>query len=167
MGFGTVTDYWAAGTQPTVTCQMHVKQSVCAASHMPASEYCPEVVTEGVVQIPAGHPLYPYIGTKYQEVLEQYLGIGTVASGQVCTLHTSWSEEPPASSLDQLIEDAWRLIEEAENIMSGVEPGSTWFQETNEAAIWLEILITQDDPNERDILNAMAVLNRLLQTHDY
>ncbi len=169
MGFGTVTDYWAVGTQPTTTCQMHVQESVCAESHMPASEYCPYVITEGVVQIPEGHPLYQFIGTSYQGVLEQYLGIGTAASGQVCPIHNGygWIDEPRSTSLDQLINDAWRLIEEAENIMSGVEPGSSWFQETNQAAIWLEILITQENPNQSDILNAMAVLQQLLRTHDY
>ncbi len=46
-------------------------------------------MTRGVITIPAGHPLYSLIGTRYQEVLEQYLGTGAAFSGQVCVYHNA------------------------------------------------------------------------------
>ena len=63
MGYGVVTDYWKAGTEPTVSCQMHTTQTICSVSGLLASPYCPDTVTRGVLTIPSGHPLASFIGT--------------------------------------------------------------------------------------------------------
>ncbi len=91
MGYGVVTEYWAQGTQPTVSCQMHTTQTICEDSGMLASIYCPHVVSRGVITLPYGHPLHAFIGTQYESVLNQYLGTYATTSGTICTLHTSES----------------------------------------------------------------------------
>ena len=90
---GTVTDYWAAGTAPTETCQMHVVGVVCAETGDPASEWCPNPVTRGVVTIPAGHPLARFVGTEYQSVLEEYLNYSTGSQDRICTLHSQFTQQ--------------------------------------------------------------------------
>ena len=63
-GYGTVTDYWREGTQPTQYCQMHQIQNVCAESGMPASPYCPNVIQRGVVSLQSGQYLASFLGTE-------------------------------------------------------------------------------------------------------
>ena len=91
MGYGVVTDYWAQGTQPTISCQMHTSQTVCLDSGMLASLFCPNVVNQSVITIPYGHPLHQFLGTQYQDVLNQYLGTYATTTSTVCSLHTSSS----------------------------------------------------------------------------
>lgn len=40
----TMSDYFAKGTAPTETCDLHKQMKLCADSHLPASEYCPNVI---------------------------------------------------------------------------------------------------------------------------
>ncbi len=56
---------------------------------MPASSYCPNVTTRVAVTIPAGHPLYHFLGTPYETELWRYLNLSSGQSGQACTIHTS------------------------------------------------------------------------------
>ena len=163
MGYGTVTDYWRDGTQPTVYCQMHVTQTLCAESQMPASPYCPETVQEGVITIPAGHPLYQFIGTKYQEVLEQYLGTAASASGTVCTVHSASNHgggvNPVAS---KLIADAQVLLANAQSQMERMDPGSAAYAAVSSAKGYLEYLIGLSTPDQADIAAAMAALTQAM-----
>ncbi|MCL1963531.1 MAG: transglycosylase domain-containing protein [Firmicutes bacterium] len=72
-GYGTVTDYWAAGTAPTVYCNMHQELSICDESGMLATEYCPHVSAKSAVIIPIGHPLYDFINGN-EGTMRSYLG---------------------------------------------------------------------------------------------
>ena len=92
MGYGVVTDWWAKGTEPTVSCQMHTTQTVCSETGMLASPYCPNPVNRGVVTIPSGHPLYNLLG-QYQSVIEEYLGSTAVYSSVTCNVHTEYSQQ--------------------------------------------------------------------------
>ena len=89
MGYGTVTDWWAKGTEPTVYCQMHTAQEVCVESGEPAGPYCTNTETRGVISIPVGHPLYKFIGTRYEETLTEFLGTTVSTNGGYCSLHMS------------------------------------------------------------------------------
>ncbi len=40
----TRSDYFAKGTAPTDTCELHKQLKLCADSHLPASEYCPNIL---------------------------------------------------------------------------------------------------------------------------
>lgn len=163
MGYGTVTDYWAQGSQPTVYCQMHVTETVCADTGMVASPWCPYPVTRGIVSIPAGHPLYPLLGTPYQEVLEEYLGIGAGGGGQVCTYHNENNANPGVSPMTaSLISDAQVLLSSAEEMLRNQDPASASYQAINSAAAALEAVIMQDAPGQSEVASAMALLTQAM-----
>ena len=163
MGYGTVTDYWADGTQPTVYCQMHVTQTVCAETGMPASQYCPETVQKGVITIPAGHPLYSLIGTKYQEVLEQYLGTAAATAGTVCTLHTAdYQGSGISAATAMLISDARNLITQAQAQMQALDPSGPQYQAIGSGISYLYTQIEAENPSQSDIAAAMAMLTQAM-----
>ncbi|MBQ9325747.1 MAG: PBP1A family penicillin-binding protein [Clostridia bacterium] len=91
MGYGVVTDYWAQGTQPTVSCQLHSIHTLCSDSGMLASDYCPNTTVKSSITLPYGHPLSTFLGTQYEDVIQQYLGSQAAGETQVCTLHTAWN----------------------------------------------------------------------------
>lgn len=93
MGYGTKTDWWPADSLPRVSCQLHVQRVICSESGMLASPSCEHTETCGVISLPKGHPLEKYIGTEYQSVLEDYLGI-TVSGSSLCTWHGQAVEDP-------------------------------------------------------------------------
>ena len=164
MGYGVVTDYWAVGTEPTVYCQMHVTETVCAESGMLASPYCPNPVQRGVVTLPAGHPLYNLLGTKYQSEIEKYLGAAaTSSSGTVCTIHTSaWQDTGMSATTAMLVADAQDLITQARERMAGMDPESAWYQAILSASLTLENLISQASPSQSEVAGAMAVLTQTM-----
>ena len=163
MGYGTVTDYWAEGTQPTVYCQMHVTETVCADTGMLASPWCPNPVERGIITIPAGHPLYAYLDTQYQEVLEQYLGTAAASSGTVCTYHNAQTQNQGVSATTAaLIEDAKVLLAAAEEMLRNMDPASAAYQAINQAAATLESIIMQDAPGQSEVAAAMAMLTQAM-----
>ena len=128
MGYGTTTDYWREGTQPTVSCQMHVTESVCTDSGMLAGQYCTNVEYRGVVTIPYGHPLYQYLGTEYETVLQQYLGTSVSNASTVCTIHSAYTpaQTEPTEDTEQTSgfeSDARRLLQQAYSMLQGMDPG--------------------------------------------
>ena len=129
---GVVTEYWRSGTQPTINCQMHVTEQVCAESGMLASPYCPNVTSSPVVTIPVGHPLYQFLGTRYESDIRKYLTLSSNTGGQICTLHTAYSQpqdttspSTPGESQDTRYEaDARSLVSQARAMLSGLDAGS-------------------------------------------
>ncbi|MBQ3705432.1 MAG: PBP1A family penicillin-binding protein [Clostridia bacterium] len=163
MGYGTVTDYWAEGTQPTVYCQMHVTETVCSETGMLASPWCPAPVTRGIISIPTGHPLYSFLGTKYQEVLEQYLGTAAASSGTVCTYHNADNQGQAVSATTAaLISDARILLTTAESLLQNLDPASSQWAAVNSAAAVLENIILQSAPSQSDVAAAMAQLTQAM-----
>ncbi len=55
--YAVSTDYYLAGTQPTVSCNMHRTVTLCTRSYKRPSSNCSSVRTYGVIYIPQGHPL--------------------------------------------------------------------------------------------------------------
>ena len=55
--YGTNTDYFLAGTEPTAYCNMHRAVTICAYSHLVASDACHNTRVFGMIFIPKGHPL--------------------------------------------------------------------------------------------------------------
>ncbi len=163
MGYGTVTDYWANGTQPTVYCQMHVSETVCAESGMPASSWCPNPLVRGVITIPVGHPLYSLVGTKYQSTLEEYLGTSAASSGMVCTIHTAENHGSAVSATTAaLINDARVLLDSAESMLTSLDPTSAQFAAVNSAAAYLEAMISREAPGQSEVASAMAALTQAM-----
>ncbi len=163
MGYGTVTDYWAKGTQPTTYCQMHTTATVCAETGMLASNYCPNPVQQGVVTIPMDNPLYRWIGTQYQSVLEDYLGISASVSGAVCTYHNEFSRSSGVSAeTARMISDAGLLLSGARNMLSSLNPDSGEYASLSGAVGYLEMVIGQEAPAQNDLETAMSVVQQAM-----
>ena len=56
-GYGTTTDYFLAGTEPTAQCNMHFAVTLCSQSHKMPGPYCYATENYGIVYAPEGHPL--------------------------------------------------------------------------------------------------------------
>ncbi len=179
MGYGTVTDYWISGTEPTVQCQMHKTLTVCTASGMLAGPYCPAAYqqSKGVIVIPSGHPLYKFIDSKYSNVLAQYLGSfatyrgsgdinasALTGGGYTCTLHTSAGEATSNDPLvnNTLIPDANLLIQTAQGKLAGLDPASAEYQNISAAIGTLQGIINGGSPSSADIATAMSVLTQAM-----
>lgn len=163
MGYGTVTDYWAAGTEPKVYCQMHVTETVCSETGMLASPWCPNPVQRGVISIPAGHPLYAFIGSKYQGVLEEYLGTAAASSGVMCTYHNANTPVSGVSATTAaLIADARLLLSSAEALLQTLDPASAQWQAVSRAASVLAGVIAKETPTQSEVAAAMADLTQAM-----
>lgn len=161
MGYGVVTDYWAEGTQPTQYCQMHQVQNVCAESGMPASPYCPSVIQKGVVALQAGQPLSSFLGTEYQGVLEEYLGLSADNGGTTCTLHGGGPQGSGTALPNRQAEDAARLIAAAQEQLATLDPGSAQYSAIVNAATTLQQLI-DSGASQNDVTAAMTILTQAM-----
>lgn len=73
------TEYFAKGTEPKTTCDHHTSVTVCSASGMPVSAYCPEALrTNGVYIVGAGSGSADSAYSLSQSLLSQ-----------VCNVHTT------------------------------------------------------------------------------
>jgi penicillin-binding protein 1A len=162
MGYGVVTDWWAKGTEPTVSCQMHTTQTVCADTGMLASPYCPNPVQRGVVTIPSGHPLYNWLG-QYQSVIEEYLGSTAVYSSVTCNVHNEYSQAQQKNYQDsQSFTEARQVLAVADSMLGGLDPGDPKYQAIQNASDYLRLLIGSDYADATEVMNAMETLTRAM-----
>ena len=160
-GYGVVTDYWKEGTQPTQYCQMHQTENVCAESGMPASPYCPNVIQQGVVVLQNGQPLSSFLGTEYQGVLEEYLGLSAQNGGMTCTWHGGGSQGGGVALPNQQAEDAVRLIAEAQQQLAAMDPTSAQYSAIVNAATTLQQLV-DSGASQNEVTAAMTVLTQAM-----
>ena len=163
-GYGVVTDYWAANNAPTVKCQMHTVQTVCAESGQLAGPYCYNTTNRGVVSIPVGHPLYSFLGTQYESTLRQYLGNAvTSGSGATCTLHTSASPSGGNSVVtNTLIPDAQVLLGQAQAMLETMDVYSTQYSNLQSAITNLQYVISQPSPSTSEVAGAMGQVTQAM-----
>lgn len=166
MGYGVVTDYWKAGTEPTVSCQMHTTQTICSVSGLLASPYCPDTVTRGVLTIPSGHPLASFIGTEYEDVLIEYLGSYAVlgASG-TCPYHTSASSSGSNTMVENtLIPDAKILLSQAYAQLQSMDivNDAQRYSAIQSAITNLEYVISLPAPTTAEVASAMGQLTQAM-----
>ena len=165
MGYGVVTDWWAKGKEPTVSCQMHTIETVCSDTGMLASSYCPHREQRGVVTIPSNHPLYNLLNGQYQSVIEEYLGSTAGTSGTYCTLHNEYYQDPnpnPAAQDSQSFAEAQQVLALADSMLASLDPGSSMYQAIQNAADYLRMLIGAEYPNQAEIMAAMETLTRAM-----
>ncbi len=160
MGYGVVTDYWASGTEPTVYCQMHTTQRICLDSGMAASAYCTNTADRGVIYIPYGHPLYQFLGTKYEDVLAEYLGQSAVNASTTCTWHTSYQENSTVTNT--LIPDALVLLAQAQNQLITMDVYSEEYSRLQSAVTNLQYVVSQADPSQSEVATAMAQVTQAM-----
>lgn len=163
MGYGVVTDYWAANTAPTVYCQMHTTQTICSLSGQAASPYCPDTETKGVLTIPSGHPLASFIGTQYEDVLIEYLGsYAVLGSSGTCSYHTSYSSNPVVENT--LIPDAQLLLSQARAQLEAMDiyTDAQRYSALQSAVTNLEYVISQPNPTTAEVAAAMGQLTQAM-----
>ena len=139
MGYKTVTDYYAQESVPRVECQMHHQMTVCTASNQIAGPYCPVELrnTRGVLVLPLGHPLEIFAGSRYSNVLSDYLGNystirftnnetanAALLSAQTCSIHQQPGDMNQNLVTNTLLPDAQILIVQASNMLAGLQAGS-------------------------------------------
>jgi penicillin-binding protein 1A len=162
MGYGVVTDWWARGTEPTVSCQMHTTQTICPESGMLASAYCPYPVTRSVVMIPSGHPLYNLLG-QYADVIREYLGTSAVTSTAACTLHNEFTPQQPQTPSDgDSFAEARQVLAMADMMLASMDPGSDKYLAIQNAADYLRLLLGAAYPDQVEIMAAMEALTRAM-----
>ena len=181
-GYGVVTDYWPVNTAPTHECQMHTLMNVCSESGMLAGDYCPYTTQAGIITIPAGHPLYNFIGTEYDSVLSKYLGryatmrmSSSVYQNQAilstlsCTLHGGYGggyggyEQNVTDPLvrDQLLPDAQAILASARVRLSMLPPEHYAYGQLQYAINNLENVISSA-PSANELTAAMAILTQAM-----
>ena len=85
--YGTNTDYYLAGTEPTAYCNMHRAVKICGYSHLVAADTCENYKVFGMIFIPKGHPLR--YAQNLDDVTRYFTGASTNESSTslgVCTL---------------------------------------------------------------------------------
>ncbi len=83
-GSQVTTEYFAAGTEPTETCDTHVAVTICTASGELAGEYCPEDQLQSTVYITGGSA-----GTEDSDYL-----LPTDRSSATCSVHDKAEVDP-------------------------------------------------------------------------
>ncbi len=176
MGYGVVTDYWAQGSVPTVSCQMHQVMTICDESGMLAGPYCPpeHLSQRGVVMLPQGHPLARFLNTEYQGVLGDYLGRSlTGGDGLTCTLHNEYTQYPeqpqegyypetdPGYGQASLAQDAQTLAMAASQQLSQLSPDHPAFYELQSAISDLNAIVAAD-PYAANLIDAMIRLTQAM-----
>lgn len=73
--YGTNTDYYLSGTEPTAYCNMHRAVTICNYSHQVASHGCHNTTVYGMIYIPEGHPLRN--ATSLEDVTAYFTGAST------------------------------------------------------------------------------------------
>ncbi len=177
MGYGTTTDYWAAGTKPITGCQMHKTMEVCAESGKLANQYCPSVIraSKGVIVIPKGHPLYGFIGSKYNSTLSKYLGDtatlrytndananAALNSAITCNIHGPGTNNDNYFVNNTLIPDANRLLNNARDKLGSIQQGTDAYNNLQNAINNLQGLINQGDPSTSSLTQAMSYLTQMM-----
>ena len=164
---GVVTDYWARGTEPTVSCQMHSTQTICSETGMLASPYCPNPVNKSVITIPSGHPLYNLLG-QYRSVIEEYLG-SIVTGNMTCTVHDQYYQAPQQTYQDsgsyeqgQSFAEARQALAMADSMLGSMDPNDAKYQAIQNAADYLRLLIGSEYANASEVMNAMEALTRAM-----
>jgi penicillin-binding protein 1A len=175
MGYGTTTDYWPAGSAPTVSCQMHYGLDVCDQTGMLAADYCPSHSVKGVVILPIGHPLYEFTDTNYGGVLSDYLGeyaaMRLTADGSTnarllqarsCSLHKSYTDGYEQTIIDnQLMPDAQRLLAQAQNQLLSTPEDQPGYAGLYQAIAQLSAVISSN-PTSASLASAMANLTQAM-----
>ena len=90
------TEYYTKGTEPTENCDCHTAVTICKASGLPATEYCPEETTETKIYIkrPDGSK-GTTADTKY-EMPKDF-------ADKRCNIHTSRVSSPPEQLENQTV----------------------------------------------------------------
>ena len=96
-GSQVITEYFSEDNQPTETCDIHQKVTVCNVSQMKASPYCTSTTTTIKIKKAATNILNATDGTKYIVNDEAYAVTDDFLS-KLCTIHNKAATTTPATT---------------------------------------------------------------------
>jgi len=176
MGYGTNNDYFAQESLPRVNCQMHHEMTICTQSNQIAGPYCPVETraSRGVLVLPLNHPLEIFAGSRYSNVLSQYLGSystirftnnqdanAALLSAQTCAIHQSPVDMSAGIITNTLLPDAQNLIVQASNQLATLPPGSPQHEALLNAINHLNSVIASN-PDLETLAGAMGQLTQVM-----
>lgn len=90
------TEFFAAGTVPTESCDVHVKATICEDSELFATEYCPEDSKKEKIYIVRPEPLNPeeWDPTTGPEIADYQYELPESMIGEYCNIHGPAFEVP-------------------------------------------------------------------------
>ena len=169
------TDYWPQSGAPTTYCQMHTETTLCTVTGKLATANCPGAQA-GVVTIPQGHPLYRFLGTQYEDVLEEYLGAfatlrltndanrnNALLAQRTCTAHDAPSGGAVSDPIvkNQLLPDAERLLASAQAQLAGLSPSHGGYALLQSAISSLAAVMV-GNPSAAELTGAMSYLTQAM-----
>ena len=176
-GYKVYTDYWPQQSAPTTYCQMHTEATLCPVSGQLATAYCPSPQTAGVVTIPQGHPLYRFLGTQYEDDLEEYLGSfatlrltgdtnrnNVLLMQKTCTVHSASASSGQVSDpvvKNQLLPDAERLLASAQAQLAGMSSSDSGYT-LLQGAISSLASVMVGNPSAAELTGAMSYLTQAM-----
>ncbi|NLG26068.1 MAG: hypothetical protein GX558_11980 [Clostridiales bacterium] len=115
-GYKLITDYYASGTEPTKSCNMHRAVRLCTKSMKAPSSACTSIKTFGTVYIPEGHPLR---NDSAEAVRAFFAGATTSKSKTAVGTCTTCKRGGGggANSHEQIVSYAKRAVSEARSLM--------------------------------------------------
>ena len=156
---------------------MHKVMTVCTESGKLANEYCPNVVraNKGVIVIPKGHPLYGFIGSKYNSTLEKYLGEfatlrysndananAALNNAITCDIHGPGTNNDSYIVDNTLIPDANRLLGQAQDVLNSTAQGTDAYNNLQNAISNLQGILNQGSPSASSLTQAMGYLTQAM-----
>ncbi|PKM52421.1 MAG: glycosyl transferase [Firmicutes bacterium HGW-Firmicutes-7] len=102
-GSTIVTEYFAAGTVPTESCDVHIKAIVCEESGLFATEYCPEHTKIEKIFIQRPQPLIPanWNPNSPPRIADHQYELPESMVGEYCNIHGPAFEVPVVDLPDQ------------------------------------------------------------------
>ena len=176
MGYGINNDYFARESVPRINCQMHYERTVCTLSNQLAGPYCPPETraNRGLLMLPLNHPLEIFAGSRYSDVLSQYLGTystirftnnqdanAALLSAQTCAIHQSPQDLTGGIMSNTLLPNAQELIAQASNLLAGLQPGSPQYELLLNAINNLNAVIS-GNPDLETLAGAMGQLTQAM-----
>ena len=170
--YGLVTDYFAKGTAPTETCNMHVSTSICTESGMVAGPYCPAelIKSGGGIVIPEGSPYAKLDLGALQAILPNVItnvnpdDITGEHTG-TCNIHTEeWALAQ--AEIDAAKAAAQTAITNARNFISAEQNRLTQTQvnQINQAIAAVEAAMNAEVPTAEHITARATALDNLRTT---
>ena len=157
-GCPTTSDYFAVGTMPTESCDVHVTANICTESNELASEYCPaELVHSGAaVSFPEDSPYLKLSASMLRTIFPNlYTG-----SQETCHIHTAeWAANQ--QNITAAIASAQSAISSAQSFMqnNASRLTSTQIATLNQLIANLNALINSETPDATAISSAASALN--------
>ncbi|GKX27986.1 hypothetical protein SH1V18_04660 [Vallitalea longa] len=110
-GSTIITEYFEQGTEPTETCDVHVKRTICSASGLPANKYCPNSCKYTKVFIQRPEPLVPsnWDPNNPPRIQDRKYELLYTSLGEYCNIHGPYVKKPeiklPSDYIDENTEE--------------------------------------------------------------